>query len=155
MAQVYKLPPEGAGAELADLKAAEIPITITGPLADMKIRPDVAGLAKARVKQEVEKKMDEKKEELKEKLGDKLKGSVRKLSNASRIARARCASTRPARTVNQSLKVWLRIFSAAGIHFALSEHFRDQMKQSFVVTVLSLGWLGNRGRSHFWQSRWI
>jgi AsmA protein len=74
VAQVYKLPPEGAGAELADLKAAEIPITITGPLADMKIRPDVAGLAKARVKQEVEKKKDELKEKVKEKLGDKLKG---------------------------------------------------------------------------------
>jgi len=78
VAQVYKLPPAGAGAELADLEAAEIPITLTGALADMKIRPDVAGLVKARVKQEVEKKVDEKKEELKEevkkKLGDKLKG---------------------------------------------------------------------------------
>jgi AsmA protein len=74
VAQVYKLPPEGEGAELADLKAAEIPITITGPLADMKIRPDVAGLAKARVKQELEEKKEEVKEELKKKLGDKLKG---------------------------------------------------------------------------------
>jgi AsmA protein len=74
VAQVYKLPPEGAGSELADLKAAEIPITITGPLADMKIRPDVAGLAKARIKQEVEEKKEEVKEELKKKLGDKLKG---------------------------------------------------------------------------------
>jgi AsmA protein len=74
VAQVYRLPPEGAGSELADLKAAEIPITITGPLADMKIRPDVAGLAKARIKQEVEEKKEEVKEELKKKLGDKLKG---------------------------------------------------------------------------------
>jgi AsmA protein len=74
VAQVYRLPPEGAGSELADLKAAEIPITITGPLADMKIRPDVAGLAKARIKKEVEEKKEEVKEELKKKLGDKLKG---------------------------------------------------------------------------------
>jgi AsmA protein len=74
VAQVYKLPPEGEGAELADLKAAEIPITITGPLADMKIRPDVEGLAKARLKQEVKEKKEELKEEVKKKLGDKLKG---------------------------------------------------------------------------------
>jgi AsmA protein len=73
VAQVYKVPPEGAGSELADLKG-EIPITITGPLADMKIRPDVAGIAKARVKEEVDKKKEEVKEELKKKLGDKLKG---------------------------------------------------------------------------------
>ncbi len=73
VAQVYKVPAEGAGSELADLKG-EIPITITGPLADMKIRPDVAGLAKARIKQEVEEKKEEVKEELKKKLGDKLKG---------------------------------------------------------------------------------
>jgi AsmA protein len=74
VAQVYRLPAEGAGSELEDLKAAEIPITITGPLADMKIRPDVAGLAKARIKKEVEEKKEEVKEELKKKLGDKLKG---------------------------------------------------------------------------------
>ncbi len=74
VAQVYKLPPEGEAVEMADLKAAEIPITITGALADMKIRPDVAGLAKARIKQEVDKKKEEIKEDLKKKLGDKLKG---------------------------------------------------------------------------------
>jgi AsmA protein len=73
VAQVYKVPSEGAGSEMADLKG-EIPITITGPLAEMKIRPDVAGLAKARVKEEVDKKKEEVKEELKKKLGDKLKG---------------------------------------------------------------------------------
>jgi AsmA protein len=70
--EVYKLP-EG-DAEMADLKAAEIPVTITGTMADMKVRPDVEGYLKARFKKEVDKKVDEKKEELRRKLGDKLKG---------------------------------------------------------------------------------
>jgi AsmA protein len=71
--EIYKLP-EGDEAAMGDLKAAEIPVTITGTLADMKVRPDVEGYLKARFKKEVDKKVDEKKEELKKKLGDKLKG---------------------------------------------------------------------------------
>ena len=72
VAEIYKLP-EG-DASMADLKAAEIPVTITGTLADMKVRPDVEGYLKSRFKKEVDKKVDEKKEELRKKLGDKLKG---------------------------------------------------------------------------------
>ena len=72
--EVYKLPADAASTGLADLKAAEIPVTITGTLADMKVRPDVEGYLKARFKKEVDQKVDEKKEELKKKLGDKLKG---------------------------------------------------------------------------------
>jgi AsmA protein len=72
--EVYKLPADAATTGLADLKAAEIPVTITGTLADMKVRPDVEGYLKARFKKEVDQKVDEKKEELKKKLGDKLKG---------------------------------------------------------------------------------
>ena len=71
--EVYKLP-AGQEAELEDLKAAEIPVTITGTLADMKVRPDVEGYLKARFKKKVDEKVDEKKEELKKKLNDKLKG---------------------------------------------------------------------------------
>jgi AsmA protein len=70
--EIYKLP-EG-DASMTDLKAAEIPVTITGTLADMKVRPDVEGYLKSRFKKEVDKKVDEKKEELRKKLGDKLKG---------------------------------------------------------------------------------
>jgi AsmA protein len=73
VAEIYKLPAEGAGAEMADLKALEIPIAITGTLAAMTVRPDVADLLKARLRKEVDKKVDKKKEELKKKLGDKLK----------------------------------------------------------------------------------
>jgi AsmA protein len=72
VAEIYKLP-EG-DTSMSDLKAAEIPVTITGTLADMKVRPDVEGYLKSRFKKEVDKKVDEKKEELRKKLGDKLKG---------------------------------------------------------------------------------
>jgi AsmA protein len=73
--EVYRLPPEGtAGSEMADLKALEIPLTITGTIADYKVRPDFQGLAKAKLQQ----KLDEKKQELRNKvqdqLGEKLKG---------------------------------------------------------------------------------
>jgi AsmA protein len=71
--EVYKLP-ASEEAQLADLKAAEIPVTITGTLADMKVRPDVEGYLKARFKKKVDEKVEEKKEELKKKLEDKLKG---------------------------------------------------------------------------------
>jgi AsmA protein len=69
VAEIYKLPPQGAGSEMADLKALEIPIAITGTLADIKVRPDLAGLARARLNKEA----DKRKDELKKKLGDKLK----------------------------------------------------------------------------------
>lgn len=73
VAEVYRLPSEGAGAEMTDLKAAEIPITITGTLDDMSVRPDLASLVKERVRKEVTERVEEKKEELKKKLGDRLK----------------------------------------------------------------------------------
>ncbi len=73
VASVYNLPPEGAGSEMKDLKAADIPFLITGSLASMQVRPDLEGLAKAQVRQEVNKKVQEKSDELKKKLGDKLK----------------------------------------------------------------------------------
>lgn len=74
VAEIYKLPPDGAGAEMAELKAVSIPINITGTLDDMKVRPDLEGLLKARVRKEVNDKVEEKKDEIKKKLGDRLKG---------------------------------------------------------------------------------
>lgn len=73
-AEVYKLPPDGAGAEMEDLKAVTIPINVTGTLDDMKVRPDLGGLLKARVHKEVNEKVQEKKDEIKKKLQDRLKG---------------------------------------------------------------------------------
>ncbi len=65
---LYRIPPENAGAEMQDLKAAEIPVRVSGTLADMKVRPDFDAFAKAQAKEKVE----EKKQELTEKLKDKL-----------------------------------------------------------------------------------
>jgi AsmA protein len=65
-ATVLKAPP-GADDGVAQLARASIPVKITGTFADPKVRPDLAGMAKERVKQEVE-------EKVKEKVKDKLKG---------------------------------------------------------------------------------
>jgi AsmA protein len=72
-ATVLKAPPN-ADAGTAQLERARIPVKITGTFADPKIRPDLAGMAKERVKQEVEKRKDEVQEKVKEKVKDKLKG---------------------------------------------------------------------------------
>jgi len=68
-ATILKTPP-GADEGTAQLARATIPVKITGTLEDPKVRPDLAGMAKERVKQEVEKRKDE----VKEKVKDKLKG---------------------------------------------------------------------------------
>ncbi len=65
---VYRIPEQGAGAEMQDLKAAEIPVRVSGPLADPKVRLDLDALAKA----QAAKKVDEKKEEMTNKLKEKL-----------------------------------------------------------------------------------
>lgn len=67
-ANLYRIPPEDAGAEMEDLKAAEIPVRVSGTLEQMKVRPDFDTLAKAQVKEKVE----EQKKELTDKLKDKL-----------------------------------------------------------------------------------
>lgn len=71
--EIDKLPPTGAGARLADLKAAEIPVSMTGSLKSPQVRPDLEALAESRVRQEVNKRLQGKQEELKKKLGDKLR----------------------------------------------------------------------------------
>jgi AsmA protein len=73
VAVVYELPAEGAGSELTELKAAEIPITITGTFESPKVRPDLGALVKARVKKEVDTEIEERKEEVKKKITDRLR----------------------------------------------------------------------------------
>lgn len=68
---VLKAPP-GADGDLAGLALAEIPIGITGTLDAPKVRPDLEGIAKARVKQEIEKRKDEVKEKIQDRLRDLL-----------------------------------------------------------------------------------
>ncbi len=68
-ARVRELPAGGSSA-LASLQSLDIPVTVTGTVHDYQVRPDLAGLAKGRVRQELEKHKDE----LRNKLQDKLKG---------------------------------------------------------------------------------
>jgi AsmA protein len=72
-AAVLKTPP-GADEGEAMLARATIPVNITGTLADPKIRPDLAGLAKGIAKQELKQEVEKKKDELKDKVKGKLKG---------------------------------------------------------------------------------
>jgi len=69
--RVPSSPAQGAGGsgELADLKAAGVPIRITGSLGAMKVRPDIEGLARQQARGQLQQKTDE----LKQKLGEKLK----------------------------------------------------------------------------------
>ncbi|HEU4530839.1 MAG TPA: AsmA family protein [Steroidobacteraceae bacterium] len=69
-ANITEVPPEGAGAEMASLRSAQIPVRVSGTLQDLKIRPDVQGLAKAQVNEKVEEKKQELTEKLSRKLGD-------------------------------------------------------------------------------------
>jgi AsmA protein len=64
---LYRIPEQGAGAEMQDLKAAEIPVRVSGTLADPKVRLDLDAVAKAEAGQ----KLDEKKQELTDKLKEK------------------------------------------------------------------------------------
>ncbi len=80
LANVYKVPPEGAGAEMQSLRAAEIPVRVSGTLADPKIRPDLEAQAKAKVQEKIEEKKGEIMEKLGGKLGDLLGGRKKKES---------------------------------------------------------------------------
>jgi AsmA protein len=75
---LYQVPPEDAGAEMQDLKTAQIPVRVSGTLADMKIRPDFDALVKAETKQKVDEKTKELTDKLKDKLGKWLGGDEKK-----------------------------------------------------------------------------
>jgi len=67
LVRLLKTPP-GQGEDIGKLALADIPVNITGTMADPKVRPDLEGIARAAL----QKKIDEKKDELKQKLGNKL-----------------------------------------------------------------------------------
>jgi AsmA protein len=71
-ATVLKTPP-GADEGTAQLARFTVPVKITGTLADPKVRPDLAGMAKGIVKEEVKQEVQKRKDELKDKVKDKLK----------------------------------------------------------------------------------
>jgi AsmA protein len=60
------------GKELENLKGLTIPIRVSGTFLDPKYRPDLASIAKARVKKELEKQQERLKSKAEEKLKDKL-----------------------------------------------------------------------------------
>jgi AsmA protein len=82
---ILKAPP-GAEGDIAGLERASIPVRITGTMTDPSIRPDLAGMAKERVKQEIEERKDEikeevqqRREELEEKARDKVQDRLKDL----------------------------------------------------------------------------
>jgi AsmA protein len=86
-ATVLKAPP-GAEADIAGLERASIPVRITGTMSDPTIRPDLAGMAKERVRQEIEERKDEikeevqqRREELEQKARDKVQDRLKDLLN--------------------------------------------------------------------------
>ena len=73
-ATVMKIPEEGTeAADLKDIVGLQVPVLVTGTFGAPKVRPDVAGMVKARVQQEIDKRKDEVKQKLQDKLQDKLK----------------------------------------------------------------------------------
>jgi AsmA protein len=70
VATILKAPPTAQGPDLSQLALANIPVTVTGSMSDPKVRPDLEGIARAKLQQAV----DQKKDELKQKLQDKLQG---------------------------------------------------------------------------------
>jgi AsmA protein len=86
-ATVLKAPPE-SGTDIAELERASIPVRITGTMTDPTIRPDLAGMAKERVKQEIEERKDEikeevqqRREEIEQKARDKVQDRLKDLLN--------------------------------------------------------------------------
>jgi AsmA protein len=74
-ARVLRMPPEGAdAAQMKEIVGVEIPVRVTGPIADPKVRPDIAGYVKGKAKQRIEEEKQKVKEQVREKLQDKLKG---------------------------------------------------------------------------------
>lgn len=69
---VLKIPREGADpTQMQDMVDAQIPVKVSGPLTDPKVRPDLESYLKGEVKKKVE-------DKLKDKLGDKLKDIFKK-----------------------------------------------------------------------------
>ena len=73
VAKILKAPPDAKNSDLTKLALADIPVTVTGSMSNPKVRPDLEGIARAKLQQKV----DEKKDELKKKLGDKLQDLFR------------------------------------------------------------------------------
>lgn len=101
-ATVLKAPP-GADADIASLEKAAIPVKITGTFTEPKIRPDLAGMAKAQVqkivdqhKEEVQQKVQEKADEVKARAQDKAKDLLKGLLGGKKSKDTGSAQPAPA-----------------------------------------------------------
>lgn len=69
-ARVLKIPDDDAA--MREVVDFTIPVKVTGPLASPSVRPDLAGMAKARVRQEIEKRRGDVEQKVRDKLRDLL-----------------------------------------------------------------------------------
>ncbi len=69
-AKVLKIPDDDAA--MQEVVDFTIPVKVTGPLASPDVRPDLAGLAKARVREEIEKRRGDVEQKVRDKLRDLL-----------------------------------------------------------------------------------
>ncbi len=87
LATILKAPPSSHAADLSQLTLAGIPVEISGTMSDPKVRPDLAGLLKASVKQK-----------LKNTLKNKLQGLNQQVAPAPRRRRSIQPAATPFRT---------------------------------------------------------
>jgi AsmA protein len=69
--QVLRVTDDSSAGDLVD---AQIPVKVTGAFSSPSVRPDIEGMAKARLNQEIEKQKDKLRERLQDKLKDILGG---------------------------------------------------------------------------------
>jgi len=83
--QVLDVPPTGAdAAAMQELVRAEIPVSVSGPLSDLAVRPDVESYLKGRAQQALEEEADELEQKLEEKLEEKLGDKLRDILGGDR-----------------------------------------------------------------------
>jgi AsmA protein len=70
--------PAGDEQAMGPLALATIPVNVTGTLLEPKVRPDLAGMVKARAQQELREKREEVEQKLREKVQDRLKDLFRR-----------------------------------------------------------------------------
>ena len=84
------------GEDLADLEGIDIPVKVSGTFSDMKYRPDLGGVAKAKVDQELDKQKEKIQEKAAEKLEKILPGKLGNLLGGNKEKAAEGAEAAPA-----------------------------------------------------------
>ena len=87
------------GEDLADLQGIDIPVKVSGTFSNMKYRPDLGGVMKAKAQQEVDKQKDKLKEKASEKLEKILPGGLGDLLGGGKEKAAEGAAAPAEKTV--------------------------------------------------------